>query len=173
MCAVVPVLAGVAAAGIVGGTIVGAHAANKAAKAAKGAANAQADLLELEAGDIIEVGKADAAMVRMQGTAAIGAGRARMAAGNVELEGGTALEVLAQTRQLSEWDASKVRTNAAREAWSKKKTAKMVRKTGQQAAAQGRLAVASTLISGIGNVAAIGASYFGGGAGTGSKGAWV
>jgi len=155
----------------------GAYKASKAAKdagkAQQSAANSQADLAEYNAGiadvqatDATARGAEDESRFRMGVRGMIGAQRAGIAAGNIDVGYGSAVDVQADAAFLGELDALTVRTNAAREAWGYKvgaedlrRRAAISRKEGVNLAATGdanaatiRVQAGATLLTGAGNL---------------------
>jgi hypothetical protein len=147
--------------------------AEEAAKAegthAQEASNSQADLADsnaaiadLQAQDAVARGAEDESRFRTQIRGSIGAERAGIAAGNIDVSYGSAVDVQADAAYLGELDALQLRTNAKREAWGfevqaddLRKRATIARKEGTYQAAAGNayesgkgLAIASGLIGG-------------------------
>lgn len=126
----------------VGGGILNARSQVKAGKAAEQAAQRQGDaeeraglaaqrasdsqaqlaeynaaVADVQAKDATARGELDAQKFRQRTRALIGEQRAGIAAGNVDVGYGSAVDVQADAAFLGELDALTVRTNAAREAW--------------------------------------------------------
>jgi hypothetical protein len=144
-------------------------AAKAAGEAQKRAADKQAEITdynaqvaELQATDAVDRGEDAANRYRTQVRGVIGTQRANIAAGNVDVSFGSAVDVQADAAFLGELDAMQLKTNAAREAWGYKveasnyrKTADVQRQEGTAFAAAGRQqqsayrwAAAGTLLGG-------------------------
>jgi hypothetical protein len=161
---------GLASAGI---SAVQQHKAGTAAKKAgeqqREAAESQAELAdynaavaELQADDAIARGDEEEQRYRTQIRGVIGAQRAAIAAGNVDVSFGSAVEVQADAAVLGELDALQIKTNARREAWGYKVQAEDLRQrgaiarkegvyleaAGRQQAKQANVAAVGTLIGG-------------------------
>jgi hypothetical protein len=100
------------------------QAAKQAGEHQQEAANSQADLTDTnadtstaQAEDAIARGAEEESRFRTQVRGAIGSQRAQIAANNIDVSYGSAVDVQADAAQLGELDALTVRTNAAREAW--------------------------------------------------------
>jgi len=149
------------------------QAAKQAGEHAQEASNSQADLTDTnadlstaQATDAVQRGAEEESRYRTQVRGAIGTERAGIAAGNIDVSYGSAVDVQADAAYLGELDALTIRTNAAREAWGFNvqsadlhARAAIQRKEGQNAAEAGvqnqqaaRLAMAGTLIGGTGSL---------------------
>jgi len=138
---------------IIGGVslAVSAYGQWKAGKAAKQAGDAQqaaaeshADLAdynaataELQAQDALDRGAEDENRFRAGVDVMIGAQRAGIAGGNIDVGFGSALDVQADAAFLGELDALTIRTNAAREAWGFQVEADDLRRRGEIARKEG------------------------------------
>jgi hypothetical protein len=150
------------------------QAAKEAGKAEKAASESQAELADfnasvaaLQSTDAVERGEEQANRLRSQVRGAIGAQRAGIAAGNIDVGFGSAVDVQADAAYLGELDALTIRTNAAREAWGYqvqatdlRRRAEIARKTGvyqeaagQQAARNANIAALGTIATGAGSLA--------------------
>jgi hypothetical protein len=90
----------------------------------------------------------------------VGAQRAGIAAGNIDVGYGSAVDVQADAAFLGELDALTIKTNAAREAWGYtveagdlRKRAAIARKTGYYAAQAGKSNASTAYLHGAGNIA--------------------
>lgn len=149
------------------------EAAEEAGKHAQEASNSQADLstynakvAELQATDAVQRGAEEESRFRTSVRGAIGTQRAGIAAGNIDVSYGSAVDVQADAAYLGELDALTLRTNATREAWGFKVEAEDLRKradimrregsnqlqAGQVARSASNYAVAGTLIGGAGSL---------------------
>lgn len=104
-----------------------------------------AAVADLQAEDAVARGAEEEQAFRKQVKGIIGSQRAGIAAGNVDVGYGSALDVQADAAYLGELDALKIRNNAAREAWGYKvqsedarKRAEIARKEGVYLEATGR-----------------------------------
>jgi len=150
--------------------VVGAVRAGRAAKraglAAQEAAESQAQLsdynaavAELQAKDAEARGRDEEGRFRQRVDGMIGTQRAGIAAGNIDVNFGSAVDVQADAAFLGELDALQIRTNAAREAWGYKVEAEdarqravITRKEGVQAAAAGREAQVAARFGAVGSI---------------------
>lgn len=122
-------------------------AAMQGGRAQHSAASMQAFLLDynaivadMQARDAVERGAVDESRYRSQVRMAIGAQRANLAEGNIDVSFGSPLDVVEDAAFQGELDALTIRNNAAREAWGfqvqahdLRSRAYIARKTGQQA----------------------------------------
>jgi hypothetical protein len=155
MPAVVPIMIGLGVAGTVTsvvGQVKAGNAAKKAGEASQAAAESVAELSEynaavasLQAQDAIQRGAEEEARFRTGVKLLIGSQRADIAANNVDVNFGSAVDVQADAAFLGEMDALTIRVNAAREAWGYevqaedyRRQAEIQRKEGGAAAVAGR-----------------------------------
>jgi hypothetical protein len=89
--------------------------------------------------DAVNRGAGEAGRARTAGTEAVSQNKVALAASGVDVQSGTALDILADTRALSELEVQQIKNNAAREAWGHKVQAqqfefarKVARKNRQQ-----------------------------------------
>jgi len=158
----------------IAGLALQAYGAVKAAKDAKKAGTAQqqaaeseaqiadynASVADLQAKDAIERGALAESKFRSQVRGMIGTQRAGIAAGNVDVGYGSAVDVQGDAAYLGELDALTLRTNAAREAWGYnvqagdlRKRAAIARKTGYYAGQAASANATTAAIQGIGSIA--------------------
>lgn len=130
--------------------IMGANAQAGAAEAQKKAAEAQAHFADLSAQDAVNRGATEAGRIRTQGSQTISAQRAAYAGAGVDVDTGTAANVQASTRAMSEYDALTAKVNAAREAWGLSQDATALRLTGQHALQAGQNQATGSILGGIG-----------------------
>jgi hypothetical protein len=109
-----------------------------------GLADYNAQVADLQATDAIDRGRDEESRFRTGVRGLIGSQRAGIAAGNVDVGFGSAVDVQADAAFLGEMDALTIRTNAAREAWGFKvqsedyrRRAAITRKEGDYAAETG------------------------------------
>lgn len=138
----------------------------KASESQAALADYNAKVADLQAQDAIERGAEEEGRFRSTVRLTIGAQRAGIAAGNVDVGFGSAVDVQADAAYLGELDALMKRTNATREAWGYKvqgedlrKRAEIARKegvyleaSGRQAQSASRWGAAGTLIGGAGSL---------------------
>lgn len=111
MCGVDPVTAGLVLAGV--STAMGAAGSYQQARGAKNAAMARADAARVAAANEREAGRAEEDRLRIQASQLEGRQRAGLASTGVDIQSGSALDVLTDTDMLLERDAQTIRTNAA------------------------------------------------------------
>lgn len=131
-----------------GSTVVGATAAYDKARIERAVASNNADLATWQARDALERG--GKAELRRRAGKLKGSQVARLAAGNVQLQG-SALDVLENTDRMTDADAEVIRRNAGGEAG-----ARSLEAAGYRARAAGNnpgIAASTTLLAGAGQVA--------------------
>lgn len=128
---------------VIGGLKAG-NAAKRQGEAQQRAAESQgeladfnADVAELQAQDAIARGVEEEQRFRTRVRATIGAQRAGIAAGNIDVGYGSAVDVQADAAFLGELDALTIAGNAAREAWGYKMNAEDMTRRGQIARQEG------------------------------------
>ena len=155
MCEVTTVLA-------VGALVLGAAAGVQQAQAQKAAGQAQeaqakenAKAANVQAQNAVLTGQIEEDRRRQQTRRMLATQRTAMAANNIDMSSGTALEVLGDTAAIGEQDALTIRANAAREAWGYKGDAnnsmnqgRMARAAGQNQATGTYLTTAANTMSG-------------------------
>lgn len=144
------------------------QAQQAAGSAQQAAADSQADLADynahiadLQAKDAVEKGAQDESNFRSQVRGAIGNQRGGLAANNVDVGYGSAVDVQADAAHLGELDALTIRSNAARTAWGfqvqatdLRRSADIARKTGIWQAAAGNVAATTANYAAAGSVIA-------------------
>lgn len=147
-------------------------AAKKAGEKQREASESQAQLADynaavadLQGKDAIERGAEEESRFRTSVRGAIGSQRANIAAGNVDVSFGSAVDVQADAAFLGELDALTIRTNAARESWGYKvqaedyrKRADITRKEGVYLEQAGRQNASAAYWGAAGNILGGGAS---------------
>jgi hypothetical protein len=148
-----PVVLGLASLGVsVFSNLMGGAAAKRAGELAQRAAESEALLNEFNANvadaqakDAIAIGAEEESRFRAGVRGLIGSQRAGIAAGNVDVGFGSALDVQADAAYMGELDSLTIRNNAARAAWGYeveagdyRRRAAINRQGGQAAAASGR-----------------------------------
>lgn len=145
------VLTAIAIGAAVAGTVINvvgqkkaANAARRAGEANQRAAESQAELADynaavadLQAKDAIARGAEDESRFRQGVRLLIGSQRSAIAASNVDVGFGSAVDTQADAAMLGELDALTVRTNAAREAWGYNVQAQDLRKRAEIARKEG------------------------------------
>lgn len=136
--AIMIALAGAGTAISVIGQVKAGNAAKRAGEAERRAAESEADLsdynasvADLQAQDAIARGMLDENQFRTSVKGLIGSERAGIAAGNVDVGFGSAVDVQADAAYLGELDARQIRLNAKREAWGYQVQGEDLRKRGQ------------------------------------------
>jgi hypothetical protein len=149
MCLPLVAVAGIVAAA---GSAVSAYGQIKAGNfnAAVGRQNARN--LNAAAADAEDRGDLAAGQSATQTGLLLGAQRARLAAGGVDVGSGSALDLLMNTAGIGEQDALTIRNNAAREAWGLRTQAKDQQAQARFARAAGLYGAGSTLLTGAGQV---------------------
>jgi hypothetical protein len=124
-----------------------------------------AGLAQQQAADSLARGREAEGRQRAQGRQLAGAQRAAFAASGVEIDSGSAADVMANDHALDELDAMTIRNNAAREAWGYqvqsndyRRQADLARMSGRETASSLRSQSVSTLLTGAGSLASIYAS---------------
>lgn len=171
----VPVAIGLAAAGTatsVVGQVKAGNAAKRAGAAQQDASNSEAALsdwnaqvADLQAKDATARGADEEARFRSSVKGMIGSQRAGIAASNIDVGFGSAVDVQANTAYQGELDALTIKTNAAREAWGYSMSAEdlrqraaIQRKEGVNQAAAGRQQQAASRWNAAGTIVG-GASF--------------
>ena len=106
-------------------------------------------LSELSAGDALQRGEQDAGRLRMAATQAIGAQKVAAGASGVDTDSKSTLDIMSDTRLVSELDAQTIRNNAAREAWGYKVQGMAYGDQARQARARAQREVTGTLLGGF------------------------
>lgn len=119
-----------------------------------------AQLLEQQAQDATERGRADAATARRGTNATAGSQKVALAAQGLDLSEGSAAETIEQTRAVGAVQEMNIKTNAWREAWGYKTQAINERAEGDMAAIAAKGAAKQTLIAGGMQAISYGASGY-------------
>lgn len=119
-----------------------------------------AQLLEEQAQDATERGRADAATSRRQTNATAASQKVALAAQGLDLSEGSAVETIEQTRAVGAVEQMNIKTNAWREAWGFRTQAINERAEGDMAAIAGKGAAKQTLIAGGMQAVSYGASGY-------------
>jgi hypothetical protein len=124
-----------------------------AGKANQRLAEMNAQVAEIQAEDAIARGRVEEGIHRKKVRGMIGSQRAAFAAGGVDVNSGSALDVQADTAKFGEMDALTIRMTAAREAWGYKVGATDMRARGELANYQGKQQAIGTIVSAAGSMA--------------------
>jgi hypothetical protein len=149
---------------IVAGSAAVAGGIQKGA-AAQRAAQMQGDLLDANAAtaDTLAADARDRGMVaegkvRLQGGQLQAHQKSQFAAAGVDVNAGSAVDVMSSTAGLTELEAKIVANNAAREAWGFETQARGFRKQAQFTRAAGDAAQTGSILGGVGQAASYGAA---------------
>jgi len=122
-------------------------------------ADYNAQVAEIQAKDAIERGAEQESNFRMGVRGMVGKQRAQIAAGNIDVHYGSAVDLQADTAFMGELDALTIRNNAAREAWGFKeqgadlrRRAEIARKEGIMLEQQGREARKGAYLGAVGTL---------------------
>jgi hypothetical protein len=148
MPAAIPIFIGLAA----GGTALDVFGKIKAGNAANRIGEFNARVAETQAADALARGAEDEHTFRAQVRGVIGSQRAGFSGQNVDVGGGSALDVQADAAFLGELDALTIRNNAAREAWGYRQEAENARLGGSQAQSASRWGAASSIVGGAASI---------------------
>ncbi len=121
--------------------------------------NARLD--ELAAGDAELRGHAAAAFALIKGSQMEGKQKSAMAGANVSVTGGSALDVLSDTKFMSDLDAKTIQNNATREAWGYRTAAQNLKSRANLEEGAGRSQATSDILSGITGAATYGSKMIG------------
>lgn len=129
------------------GTAVGAVGNYMQGQAEGEAADFNAHLSDIQAGDARQRGEVEASRYRSAGTRMVA--QQRVAAGASGIEGKSVEDLMLDTALMSERDAETVRNNAAREAWGYEVQAADLRLRGAGARSRGVFGAGGTILGGI------------------------
>lgn len=148
MCS--PIYAAAGAQGVSG--VLGGQAAYEAAKGDERQLAFERDRELALATDAINRGAAESGRARAAGSAAVSENKVALASGGVDVQSGTALDILEGTRALSELDVATIRNNARREAWGHKTQADQFEFGRQMSKYNRRMGVAGTFLGTAANM---------------------
>lgn len=131
-----------------GAAVVGGAAQVQAGQYAKAEGEANSKIAEYQARDAQQRGAIAEEEERNRVRAIMAQQRAAFGANNVTTSSGSPLGILADTAQYGELDALTVGNNAAREAFGYRVDSQNLRNRGRQAARQGNMQGASTILAG-------------------------
>jgi hypothetical protein len=166
------ILAGIGAGTQAVGSIKAGNAAKKAGQEQRAASESEAQLQEynaavadLQAKDAVTRGQEEENRFRQGVKAMVSQQRTGFAAGNIDVNFGSAVDVQADATLLGERDALTIRTNAAREAWGfqvqgedLRKRAQIARKEGVYLEAAGKQQQTASRFQAAGGVLSTGSS---------------
>jgi hypothetical protein len=132
------------------GTTLEAYGQYKDAYAAAQAEYFNADMLEMQALDVLSIGDLEAERARKEGVQVAAAQNVGYAGQNVDVTMGTPAKLVEQTGIESEKNARLIKLDAARKAWGMRAQAAQKRHEADQMRSAGRRRGYSTLIGGIG-----------------------
>lgn len=149
--------------------VVTLYAADRSASAQKKAGEFQNQVAvenkkikDVQAQDAMNKGAAEVAEQRMRTRLAIGAQRATIAANNVDLQTGSALDILGDTALFGAVDERRIRENSMRQAWGARVEGQNSLWQGQLARFSGKAGAQATYLNAASNIAGYGASAYGG-----------
>lgn len=143
------------AAVVVGAATYSAYSQYQAGEAANAQGKLNRALADQAAADAIARGELEAGRRRMATSATIATQRAGLAAGNIDVQSGTAAQVQTQARLFGELDAQTIRNNAAREAWGYQVQGVQAENAGKLQQYQARMSALGSILGGAGKVAAM------------------
>lgn len=124
------------------------YATQAAAESQAGIADYNAQVADLQAADATARGQQEENKFRAGVRGIVGSQRAGIAAGNIDVSSGSAVDVQADSAFLGELDALTIRTNAAREAWGFNVQAQDARLRAAVMRKSGRFAAEAGLVEG-------------------------
>lgn len=153
---------GVAAAGfsILGGLLKG-MAAYQSGQFNAGVSRQNARLADASATDAILRGQFAAVSSRLQAGRLAGQQKTALASSGVQVNSGSALDLLNDTSMMSDFDAKMVANRAAREAWGYKTQADQFRQRASMEEAGGKAALGESILGGVDQGVGIGAKMLG------------
>lgn len=125
-------------------------------------AEQNAELSDLKATQASQIGHIEEERQRNRVKQAIGSQRAALAANGVDLQSGTALDMVAETALFGEEDALTTRFNALNDAWGLRAQGVDYRNQGNAARAAGDNAATGTYLTTAASMASTGSSAYGG-----------
>jgi len=115
-------------------------------------ANQNSLIATIAGGAAVQKGQYQASQVEGQGTRIIGKERAGFSAAGVDATAGSAMDVQAGTRMMSDIDAATIRSNAAREAWGYSAQGQNFQIQGGLAKQSADFSEASSIVGGVGQL---------------------
>jgi hypothetical protein len=142
-----------AAAVIGGGALLQGYAAQQAGDANAAALYENALIAEKAAVDSLDRGSVEAGKAKMGGSQMIGKARVAAAAAGVDVQSSSVIDVIGQTRMMSEFDAKTIYSNAERESWQYKMQARSLRAQARAESAKADMAMFTSLLGAGGMIA--------------------
>lgn len=143
-------LSSIVLAGQAAGTVIGASSQYQAGAEEQKLAKYNAQVLEYQAQSAEKQGQADVAAARRQREQVIASQRVGFAAGNVDVNSGTAFQVQQDTAEQAEYDIARLKNNAALSAWGFRQEAANQKYKGKMAKHAGTYNAIGTLLGGAG-----------------------
>jgi hypothetical protein len=137
---------------MIGAAVTSAYAANEQGKTSKKIARNNQIMAEYAADDAKKKGEENAIAVRRKGDAIASAQRTRLAAAGLDLNVGTAADLVDTTNFFKDQDVATTRNNAARDAWGYRAQGANYRAQGDAAAANGQLSALGSVLGGAAQV---------------------
>lgn len=134
----------------IGGTAISAMGAIQQGNAAAQMGKVQAQIARDQAEDAVQRGQVEEDRARRNVARMMGTQRATLGSQLVEMDSGSASDLLADTAQLGELDALTIRNNAQREAYGYESKARVARYEGDQAKKASYFNAAGSLLGGVG-----------------------
>lgn len=141
-------IAGVGALGSLGSAFSQAQAFGAQADFQKQVYDINSKIAEYQATDALKQGERAVETHKRETRSLIGSQRVSMAAQGIDIEDGSALDVQASTRTMSDLDVVTIRSNAYRQAWGYKTQALDASMRGQFAQISGQMQASSTMLTG-------------------------
>ena len=137
-----------AVASVAGGTAFSSYAKIRAGQKQKEMFERNAQFADWQADDALARGETNEKRQRQQTEQTIGSQRTAFAAGGVDVNRGTAVDVQADAAYLGELDALTIRNNAVKEAYGYRVQADDLRQRGKYAKQEGYMGAAESIIGG-------------------------
>lgn len=158
------IMMGASAISNLGNSIAQANAYRAQAEVQKAIFEMNTRLSDFQSKDALQRGERTVEKHRINTKQLIGAQRVSLAAQGIDTESGSALQIVDNTRHLSEIDAMTISNNAWRESWGYKLESLSASFQGKMVSIAGENNARNTILTGIGNAAgtiAQGAYYYG------------
>lgn len=133
-----------------GGNMMTAYGQYKDAQAVASSMYFDADMLEMQAVDVLQTSELEAERARQAGKDVAGQQLAAQGASGVDVSFGSPAMVRDETFKEAEKDARLIKLNAARAAWGLRAQAAQKRYEGDMAVKAGKRAAISTVLGGVG-----------------------
>lgn len=129
--------------------LAAASAARRRAEFEAAMLEQNADLADFLAADTRARGSYEEAVSRLRGGAKIGEQKAAYGASGVDVQSGSALDVIGSTAMVSEMEAEVIRSNATREAWGYSTSANQMRFRAKLARVTGEAQASESVLNGV------------------------